>query len=74
MGYDLGLNPPEEEPLSDKSRTASAQPDTQTPSKPAQTSPAFYYGVCPLWEDVLARNGEALLIYWVDLRDHGGAG
>ncbi|KAI4873796.1 hypothetical protein NFI96_017982 [Prochilodus magdalenae] len=59
VGYDLGLNPPEEEPLSDKSRTASAQPDTQTPSKTAQTSPAFYYGVCPLWEDVLARNERA---------------
>uniref|UniRef100_A0AAR2KR79 Ankyrin repeat and LEM domain-containing protein 2 n=1 Tax=Pygocentrus nattereri TaxID=42514 RepID=A0AAR2KR79_PYGNA len=58
VGYDLGLNPPEEEPLSDKSRAASVQPDAQTPSKTAQTSPTFY-GVCPLWEDMLARNERA---------------
>lgn len=57
VGYDLGLNPPEEEPLSDKNRS-SAQPDAQTPSRAPQVSPTFY-GVCPLWEDVLARNGEA---------------
>ncbi|KAL6466145.1 hypothetical protein MHYP_G00262780 [Metynnis hypsauchen] len=58
VGYDLGLNPPEEEPLSDKNRAASVQPDAQTPSKTTQTSPTFY-GVCPLWEDMLARNERA---------------
>uniref|UniRef100_A0A8B9J8U6 Ankyrin repeat and LEM domain-containing protein 2 n=1 Tax=Astyanax mexicanus TaxID=7994 RepID=A0A8B9J8U6_ASTMX len=59
VGYDLGLNPPEEEPLSDKTRATSTQLDTQTPSKTLHISPTFYYGVCPLWEDVLARNERA---------------
>ncbi|KAI1901071.1 hypothetical protein AGOR_G00056360 [Albula goreensis] len=60
----MGLNPPEEEALLEKPGTAchlsteegSTQPDGQTPSKTPQVSPPVYYGVCPLWEDVLARN------------------
>ncbi|KAG7480934.1 hypothetical protein MATL_G00061520 [Megalops atlanticus] len=64
FGYGLGLNPPDEEALLEKPRTpchvsveeVSSQPDGQTPSKPPQVSPPVYYGVCPLWEDVLARN------------------
>ncbi|CAL8346398.1 unnamed protein product [Lota lota] len=63
FGYGSGLNPPEEEEISVPSRTSSnisedgpAQPRTETPSKAAQVSPTFFYGVCPLWEDVLARN------------------
>lgn len=65
FGYGMGLNPPEEEEISVKSRTpsnvsveGSSQPKTETPSKPALVSPTFFYGVCPLWEDVLARNGK----------------
>ena len=68
FGYGSGLNPPEEEEISVPSRTSSsssedgpAQPKTETPSKAAQVSPTFFYGVCPLWEDVLARNGELRL-------------
>ncbi|MCI4392367.1 hypothetical protein PGIGA_G00145140 [Pangasianodon gigas] len=57
VGYHLGLNPPEEEPLSERSVSPSRH-DVQTPNKTAQVTPTFYYGVCPLWEDVLARNGE----------------
>lgn len=63
FGYGVGLNPPEEEEISLKmsSNTCSegrnSQSKTETPSKPAQVSPTFYYGVCPLWEDVLSRNG-----------------
>lgn len=57
VGYHMGLNPPEEEPLS-QTDGATCQSDPQTPSRSAQVSPACYYGVCPLWEDVLARNGE----------------
>ncbi|XP_051978817.1 ankyrin repeat and LEM domain-containing protein 2 [Xyrauchen texanus] len=64
FGYDLGLNPPEEEALTDRSRTVccnveNSQAQAQTPSKTAQVSPTFFYGVCPLWEDVLARNERA---------------
>ncbi|KAK1892111.1 Ankyrin repeat and LEM domain containing protein 2 [Dissostichus eleginoides] len=32
---------------------------TETPSKSAQVSPTCYYGVCPMWEDVLSRNERA---------------
>ncbi|XP_071338218.1 ankyrin repeat and LEM domain-containing protein 2 isoform X1 [Trachinotus anak] len=65
FGYGLGLNPPEEEEISAKTTSNSSaessnfQSKTETPSKPAQVSPTFYYGVCPLWEDVLARNERA---------------
>ncbi|XP_062874183.1 ankyrin repeat and LEM domain-containing protein 2 [Trichomycterus rosablanca] len=58
VGYDMGLNPPEEEPLGERSGSSS-QPEPQTPNRPAQVSPSFYYGVCPLWEEVLARNERA---------------
>lgn len=66
FGYGMGLNPPEEEEISVKSRTpgsvsvegSCSQPRTEPPSKPALVSPSFFYGVCPLWEDVLARNGK----------------
>lgn len=62
FGYGVGLNPPEEEEISAKATSNSSaegsnsQSKTETPSKPAQVSPTFYYGVCPPWEDVLARN------------------
>lgn len=64
FGYGVGLNPPEEEEISVKASDCGAegsnsQPRPETPSKPAQVSPTFYYGVCPLWEDVLARNERA---------------
>ncbi|XP_060763724.1 ankyrin repeat and LEM domain-containing protein 2 [Neoarius graeffei] len=55
VGYHLGLNPPEEEPLCEKTVSPS-QHDARTPNKMAETTPTFYYGVCPLWDDVLARN------------------
>nr|XP_020445975.1 ankyrin repeat and LEM domain-containing protein 2 [Monopterus albus]XP_020445976.1 ankyrin repeat and LEM domain-containing protein 2 [Monopterus albus]XP_020445977.1 ankyrin repeat and LEM domain-containing protein 2 [Monopterus albus]XP_020445978.1 ankyrin repeat and LEM domain-containing protein 2 [Monopterus albus]XP_020445979.1 ankyrin repeat and LEM domain-containing protein 2 [Monopterus albus] len=62
FGYGVGLNPPEEEEIllktaSDSSGEGSnSQSKAEIPSQPAQVSPTFYYGVCPLWEDVLARN------------------
>ncbi|TKS77949.1 LEM domain-containing protein 2 [Collichthys lucidus] len=65
FGYGVGLNPPEEEEISVKMTSTSSaeasncQSKLETPSKQAQTSPTFYYGVCPLWEDVLARNERA---------------
>lgn len=64
FGYGVGLNPPEEEEISVKSNsnnTAVSQSKTETPSNPAQVSPTFYYGVCPLWEDVLSRTGKMVI-------------
>lgn len=64
FGYGIGLNPPEEEEISATACSASStevsnsQCRPETPSKPAQVSPALYYGVCPPWEDVLARTGK----------------
>ncbi|KAM9822554.1 ankyrin repeat and LEM domain-containing protein 2 isoform X1 [Syngnathus typhle] len=47
FGYGVGLNPPEEEEISN------SQSKMKTPSKAAQVSPTYYYGVCPpLWEDM----------------------
>lgn len=69
FGYGMGLNPPEEEALTEKAaalgcvRADVAQPDGQTPSKPTQVSPPFYYGVCPPWEDMLVRTGMILFFY-----------
>uniref|UniRef100_A0A672PTR0 Ankyrin repeat and LEM domain-containing protein 2 n=1 Tax=Sinocyclocheilus grahami TaxID=75366 RepID=A0A672PTR0_SINGR len=62
FGYGMGLNPPEEEALSGTvcpCNVENSQSETQTPSKTTQGSPTFFYGVCPLWEDVLARNERA---------------
>ncbi|XP_070689474.1 ankyrin repeat and LEM domain-containing protein 2 [Pempheris klunzingeri] len=65
FGYGVGLNPPEEEEISVKTTSNSSaegsnsQSETATPSRQEQVSPTFYYGVCPPWEDVLARNERA---------------
>lgn len=63
FGYGVGLNPPDEEEVlakSSKSFTgiSNSQNRTETPSKQTQASPTFYYGVCPPWDDVLARSGK----------------
>lgn len=64
FGYGVGLNPPEEDeisvntPSNSSTLGSNSQSKTETPSKAAQVSPTLYYGVCPLWEDVLARNGK----------------
>ena len=64
FGYNMGLNPPEEEDVSVKTSSSSSaevsysQCGKDTPSKQAQVSPTFYYGVCPPLDDVLARNGK----------------
>ncbi|KAM9743198.1 LOW QUALITY PROTEIN: ankyrin repeat and LEM domain-containing protein 2 [Menidia menidia] len=65
FGYGVGLNPPYEEEISatktsnSSTECSNSQSKTETPSKPAQVSPNFYYGVCPPWEDTLARNDGA---------------
>ncbi|XP_068559992.1 ankyrin repeat and LEM domain-containing protein 2 [Cebidichthys violaceus] len=65
FGYGVGLNPPEEEEISvnttsnSSAEGSNSQCKTETPSKSAQVSPTSFFGVCPLWEDVLARNERA---------------
>lgn len=62
FGYGVGLNPPEEEEISmslNSSDVSQSKSLCETPSKPTQTSPTCYYGVCPPWEDVLARTERA---------------
>lgn len=60
FGYGIGLNPPEEEEISASTSTVcSAEVNRpETPLKPTQVSPTLYYGVCPPWDDVLARTGK----------------
>lgn len=64
FGYGIGLNPPEEDQISATTSSISSaeignsQYRPGTPSKPAQASPALYYGVCPQWDDVLGRTGK----------------
>ncbi|XP_055017249.1 ankyrin repeat and LEM domain-containing protein 2 isoform X2 [Boleophthalmus pectinirostris] len=64
FGYGVGLNPPEEEEISvlqnsNNSNVFQSKSLSETPSRPAQTSPTCFYGVCPPWEDVLTRNERA---------------
>uniref|UniRef100_A0A674PJQ2 Ankyrin repeat and LEM domain-containing protein 2 n=1 Tax=Takifugu rubripes TaxID=31033 RepID=A0A674PJQ2_TAKRU len=63
FGYGVGLNPPDEEEVLAKSSKSSAEVNnsqnrTETPSKQTQVSPTFF-GVCPPWDDVLARSERA---------------
>ncbi|XP_063171918.1 ankyrin repeat and LEM domain-containing protein 2 [Candoia aspera] len=50
FGYSMGLNPPEEEALMGEANGSPIR--SQIPSK----EPALYYGVCPVYDDILARN------------------
>ncbi|KAM6423048.1 ankyrin repeat and LEM domain-containing protein 2 isoform 2-T2 [Liasis olivaceus] len=50
FGYSMGLNPPEEEALMHEANGSPVR--SQTPSK----EPLIYYGVCPVYDDILARN------------------
>ncbi|NWI09411.1 ANKL2 protein, partial [Crypturellus soui] len=60
FGYCVGLNPPEEDTVIHRNGSASvcgavhgdSQISAQTPSK----DPPVYYGVCPVYDDILARN------------------
>lgn len=67
FGYGVGLNPPEEEALlhqggcPDSLGGDSSQAAAQTPSTGPPASPPLYYGVCPVWDDILSRNGKFLL-------------
>uniref|UniRef100_A0A8C5S972 Ankyrin repeat and LEM domain-containing protein 2 n=1 Tax=Laticauda laticaudata TaxID=8630 RepID=A0A8C5S972_LATLA len=50
FGYSVGLNPPEEEALLHEANGSPSR--SQNPSK----EPVLYYGVCPVYDDILTRN------------------
>ncbi|NXX79866.1 ANKL2 protein, partial [Urocolius indicus] len=59
FGYSVGLNPPEEDVMHMncsapvcRAGCADSQTSTQTPSR----DPPQFYGVCPVYDDILARN------------------
>uniref|UniRef100_A0A2K5DWE7 Ankyrin repeat and LEM domain-containing protein 2 n=1 Tax=Aotus nancymaae TaxID=37293 RepID=A0A2K5DWE7_AOTNA len=60
FGYSVGLNPPEEEAVT--SKTCSLPPSTPRAGATESTEPSLYYGVCPVYEDVPARN-ERIHVY-----------
>ncbi|XP_042297384.1 ankyrin repeat and LEM domain-containing protein 2 isoform X2 [Sceloporus undulatus] len=57
FGYSMGLNPPEEEALMHKTEV-----DSLICSQTVSKEPPLYYGVCPVYDDVLARN-ESVHVY-----------
>ncbi|NXT83198.1 ANKL2 protein, partial [Zapornia atra] len=66
FGYCVGLNPPEEDAVMHTNCSspacgagcADSQTGTQTPSR----DPPLFYGVCPVYDDILARN-ERIHVY-----------
>ncbi|NXD78898.1 ANKL2 protein, partial [Halcyon senegalensis] len=66
FGYCVGLNPPEEDDVMHRNCSApvsgaacvDSQISTQTPSR----DPPLFYGVCPVYDDILARN-ERIHVY-----------
>lgn len=64
FGYNVGLNPPEDEVVTSKSHpisfSASARNDNHQAGMTAAKEPLLYYGVCPVYEDGLMRNGNVL--------------
>ncbi|XP_062941204.1 ankyrin repeat and LEM domain-containing protein 2 isoform X2 [Cynocephalus volans] len=66
FGYSVGLNPPEEDAVISKTCSvpisATAGVDTRKAGVTASREPPLYYGVCPVYEDVPARN-EKIHVY-----------
>ncbi|XP_030316155.1 ankyrin repeat and LEM domain-containing protein 2 isoform X1 [Calypte anna] len=65
FGYCVGLNPPEEDVMHTNcsapvcgAASADSQISAQTPSR----NPPLFYGVCPVYDDILARN-ERIHVY-----------
>ncbi|XP_072908014.1 ankyrin repeat and LEM domain-containing protein 2 isoform X2 [Hemitrygon akajei] len=59
FGYDVGVNPPDESPLSDLPKAvnvSSLQNNVEQISERSDVSAPVYYGVCPVWDDILSRN------------------
>uniref|UniRef100_H0WUM8 Ankyrin repeat and LEM domain-containing protein 2 n=1 Tax=Otolemur garnettii TaxID=30611 RepID=H0WUM8_OTOGA len=66
FGYSVGLNPPEEDAVTSHScsvpLSAAAGIDTHRAGVTASKEPLLYYGVCPVYEDIPARN-ERIHVY-----------
>ncbi|XP_053443536.1 ankyrin repeat and LEM domain-containing protein 2 isoform X2 [Nycticebus coucang] len=66
FGYSVGLNPPEEDAMTSHScsvpLSAAAGVDTHRAGVTASKEPPLYYGVCPVYEDIPARN-ERIHVY-----------
>ncbi|XP_067862241.1 ankyrin repeat and LEM domain-containing protein 2 [Heptranchias perlo] len=66
FGYDVGLNPPDEAALSDASNekdvdVSDLQNSTEQTSGGSTASASLYYGVCPVWDDILTKNDKVHL-------------
>lgn len=62
FGYCVGLNPPEEEAVMHMNCSApvcgAGYADSQMSAQMPSSDPPLYYGVCPVYDDILARNGK----------------
>ncbi|XP_078083316.1 ankyrin repeat and LEM domain-containing protein 2-like isoform X2 [Mustelus asterias] len=56
FGYDVGLNPPDEAALSKDVEMRDLQNSTEQVSGGSTATASLYYGVCPVWDDILSRN------------------
>ncbi|XP_032562084.1 ankyrin repeat and LEM domain-containing protein 2 isoform X1 [Chiroxiphia lanceolata] len=60
FGYCVGLNPPEEDAGTHMNCSAAAcgagSVDSQTSAQTPSRDPPLFYGVCPVYDDILARN------------------
>ncbi|XP_069071369.1 ankyrin repeat and LEM domain-containing protein 2 isoform X2 [Pleurodeles waltl] len=58
FGYSVGLNPPEEELFKNKEGSAKMEkaPESQQCVRALLPEASLYYGVCPVFDDILARN------------------
>ncbi|XP_004385074.1 ankyrin repeat and LEM domain-containing protein 2 isoform X1 [Trichechus manatus latirostris] len=66
FGYSVGLNPPEEDAVTPKTCSASfsapVEVDTHRAAVAASKEPLLFYGVCPVYEDIPAKN-ERIHVY-----------
>ncbi|XP_042638781.1 ankyrin repeat and LEM domain-containing protein 2 [Orycteropus afer afer] len=66
FGYSVGLNPPEEDAIMPKTCSAAFRAPEEVGAHrgpvAASKEPLLYYGVCPVYEDILARN-ERIHVY-----------
>ncbi|NWR33922.1 ANKL2 protein, partial [Tachuris rubrigastra] len=60
FGYCVGLNPPEEDAMTHMNCSAPAcgagSADSQSSAQTPSRDPPLFYGVCPVYDDILARN------------------
>ncbi|GCC28725.1 hypothetical protein chiPu_0007159 [Chiloscyllium punctatum] len=56
FGYNVGPNPPDEASLSKDVDVSDLQNSAEQMLGGSAASPSLYYGVCPVWDDILSRN------------------